>query len=144
MMMQARLVSLQDYPRNRENNRIFSLFTPSALHMHTNSFTKIVLILLKFLCTCGKFSINVLSLITTNCMSRGNNDEKYLVLRCRIREYFTEKQWSHLNLAHELGLTPITVSRFLRGHDIKLSKALKLASLLDKPVEELFELRTIR
>lgn len=45
------------------------------------------------------------------------------------------------SVARYLGVVPLTVKNILRGESVSLENALKLAKLVEMPVEELWELR---
>lgn len=59
------------------------------------------------------------------------------ILRCKIKELPDAP--SYLVVAEFLKIAPITAIRLLQGTEVKLSQALKLAKLLGKPIEQLWE-----
>lgn len=56
------------------------------------------------------------------------------VLKTRLKDLITREK-----LAKLLGVTPLTASRILRGCDLKLTYALKIARLLNLTIEEVWE-----
>lgn len=62
-----------------------------------------------------------------------------VTFKTKVRRLRLAKNMKQVEMSSALGVTPATLIRIERGADLKLSHAMKIAAVLEQPVESLWE-----